>query len=172
MNLYKKKPIPENMEQDRKRDRRNKTADTAIHEIAILIINVQPGNQYAITAKKVTSRKLTDPNTENNRKLKKLMDPYDTKKCDTDNLVNITIEIKHVTDRKITVPWRWKLTDQKMNLLSIPDQRRKWFHWLKKYYRTTKFHQKQENIRTLKKRSQLPERLRYKPKVKELERIW
>ena len=44
-----------------------------MHQIRNLIINVQPENQYAVSAEtKVTLLKFADSNTENNRELKKI----------------------------------------------------------------------------------------------------
>ena len=67
--------MKEKTEQDRKKDRKNKTADIAKHQIGILIKNAQAVNQSATTVKrKVTSRKFADQNLENKRILKKLRD--------------------------------------------------------------------------------------------------
>ena len=66
--------MQENTEQDRKKDRKNEVVDIAMHQTGIRNTNAQPGNQFFITGKKEdSSRKPGNPNTENDKNLRRLL---------------------------------------------------------------------------------------------------
>ena len=70
-----------------------------MHQIGILIMNAEPENQYAITAKKGHFAKICRSKHSKQQEFKGIAEPDDTEPSHTDKSIKILTEIKHIADR-------------------------------------------------------------------------
>ena len=102
---------------DQKRNGKNKIVDIAIHQTGILTTNAQAENKYFIIVNgKDILQKPVNLHIQNDRKIEENAEPEENEACETDKLINIVTEIKHVNDERnhITMTVKFNKTEEQM----------------------------------------------------------
>ena len=74
------------------------------HQIRNRTINVQPENQNVIIVKKGRFAKACKIEHQKRQEIKEIIEPEDTEEKDTDKLIKMITELKHVSTEEVTIP--------------------------------------------------------------------